>query len=58
MCKLKAKAGKLWNRDKNFNKQKKVSVPTLFFKYKCNIIINCFTLVFNGFDGKQCLKSK
>ena len=24
---------KLWNRAQNFNKQKKVSVPTLFFKY-------------------------
>ena len=31
MCRLKAKAGKLWNRAQNFNKQKKVSVVNLFF---------------------------
>ena len=32
MCRLKAKAGKLWNRAQNFNKQKKVSVLNLFFQ--------------------------
>ena len=31
MCRLKAKAGKLWNRAQNFNKQKKVSVLNLLF---------------------------
>ena len=36
---------------------KKVSVLNLFFKYWF-IIINCFTLVFNGFDCKPYLKSK
>ena len=35
--------------------KRKVSVLNLFFKYYC-IIINCFTLVFNGFDGKPYLK--
>ena len=31
MCRLRAKAGKLWNRAQKFNKQKKVSVLNLFF---------------------------
>ena len=35
---------------------KKVSVLNLIFKYLC-IIINCFTLVFNGFDCKPCFKA-
>ena len=31
MCRLKAKAEKLWNRAQKFSKQKKVSVLNLFF---------------------------
>ena len=31
MCRLKAKAEKLWNRAQNFSKEKKVSVLNLFF---------------------------
>ena len=31
MCRLKAKAEKLWNRTQNFSEQKKVSVLNLFF---------------------------
>ena len=30
MCRLKANAGKLWNRAQNFSKQKNVSVLNLF----------------------------
>ena len=55
MCRLKAKAGKLWSRAQVLV-NKKVSVLNLFFKYQC-IIINCFTLVFNGFElSKHILK--
>ena len=35
---------------------RKVSVLNLFFKYYCTII-NCFTLVFNGFDCKPYFKA-
>ena len=59
MCRLKAKAGKVWNRAQNFSKQKKVSVLNLFLSNtSVLIIINCFTLVFNGFNCKPYLKSK
>ena len=59
MCRLKAKAGKLWNRAQNFSKQKKVSVLNLFLSNtSVLIIINRFTLVFNGFNCKPYLKSK
>ena len=59
MCRLKAKAEKLWNRTQIFNKQKKVSVLNLFLSNtSVLIIVNCFTLVFNGFNCKPYLKSK
>ena len=59
MCRLKAKAEKLWNRAQNFSKQKNVSVLNLFLSNTIVlIIINCFTLVFNGFNCKPYLKSK
>ena len=59
MCRLKAKAGKLWNRAQNFSKQKTVSVLNLFLSNtSVLIIINCFTLVFNSFNFKPYLKSK
>ena len=42
---------KLWNRAQNFNKQKKVSDLNLFLSdTSVLIIINYFTLVFNGFE--------
>ena len=42
-----------------FNKQKKVSVLNLFLSNtSVLIIINCFTLVFNGFNYKPYFKSK
>ena len=42
-----------------FNKQKKVSVLNLFLSNTSVLIfINCFTLVFNGFNCKPYLKSK
>ena len=37
---------------------REVSVLNLFFQILVYYIINCFTLVFNGFDGKPYLKSK
>ena len=59
MCGLKEKAGKLCNLAQNFSKQKKVSVLNLFLSNtSVLIIINCFTLVFNGFNCKPSLKSK
>ena len=59
MCRLKAKAGKIVESCSNFNKQKKVSVLNLFLSNtSVLIIINCFTLVFNGFNCKPYLKSK
>ena len=59
MCRLKAKVRKLWNRAQNFSKQKNVSVLNLFLSNtSVLIIINCFTLVFNGFNCKPYLKSK
>ena len=43
----------------NFNKLKKVSVLNLFLSNtSVLIIINCFTLVFNGFNCKPYLKNK
>ena len=51
MCRLKAKAGKIVESCSKINKQKKVSVLNLFLSNtSVLIIINCFTLVFNGFD--------
>ena len=59
MCRLKAKAGKIVESCSKFNKQKKVSVLNLFLSNtSVLIIINCFTLVFNGFNCKPYLKSK
>ena len=59
MCRLKAKAGKLWNRAQNFSKQKKVSVLNSFSKYYCIIIIiNCFKLVFHSFDLQTIFKKQ
>ena len=55
MCRLKARAGKLWSRAQVLV-NKKVSVLNLFFKYQC-IVINCFTLVFNDFDCKPYFKA-
>ena len=52
MCRLKAKAGKIMESCSNFNKQKKVSVLNQFFQILVYYIINCFTLIFNGFDCK------
>ena len=51
----KAKEVKLWSRAQVLV-NKKVSVLNLFFKYYC-IIINCFTLVFIGFDCKPYFKA-
>ena len=59
MCKLKSKGGKIVESCSKFNKQKKVSVLNLFLSNtSVLIIINCFTLVFNGFNCKPYLKSK
>ena len=62
MCRLKAKAGKIVESCSNFNKQKKVSVLNSFSKYYCIIIIiiiiNCFTLVFYGFDLQTIFKKQ
>ena len=59
MCRLKAKAGKIVESCSNFNKQKNVNVLNLFLSNtSVLIIINCFTLVFNGFNCKPYLKSK
>ena len=58
MCKQKAKMGKLWNRAQILV-SRKVSVLNLFLSNtSVLIIINCFTLVFNGFNCKPYLKSK
>ena len=47
--------GKLWSRAQVFGKQKgECSKP--IFKYYC-IIMNCFTLVFNGFHCKPYFKA-
>ena len=51
--------GKLWNRAQKFNKQKNVSVLNSFSKSYCIIIIiNCFTLVFHGFDLQTIFKKQ
>ena len=53
MCRLKVKAGKLWNRAQSSISRKKVSVLNLFLSNtSVLIIIKCFTLVFNGFNCK------
>ena len=51
MCRLKAKAGKLWNRAQILVSRKgECSKP--IFHILVYYIINCFTLIFNGFDCK------
>ena len=58
MRRLKAKAEKLWNRAQILVSRKGECSKLSFLKYYCISIINCFTLVFHGFDFKPFSRSK
>ena len=50
VCRLKEKAGKLVESCSSLVSIKGECSKPIFLKYYCIIIINCFTLVFNGFE--------